>query len=83
MWATTAFSSVDPSDAAKSAGSSRPARFYTRYGNPTVQAFEEAVASLEGAESALARPLFLFSRTSGPKGCATDWTEKGYDAERG
>lgn len=54
LWATTAFSSVDPSDAAKSAGSSRPARFYTRYGNPTVQAFEEAVASLEGAESALA-----------------------------
>jgi cystathionine beta-lyase/cystathionine gamma-synthase len=54
LWATTAFSSEDPSDAAKVAGSSRPSRFYTRYGNPTVKAFEEAVAALEGAESALA-----------------------------
>jgi cystathionine beta-lyase/cystathionine gamma-synthase len=30
------------------------AGFYTRYGNPTTRAFEDAVASLEGAESALA-----------------------------
>src|SRR4051812_42633690 len=29
-------------------------RFYSRYGNPTVRAFEEAVADLEGAESARA-----------------------------
>jgi cystathionine beta-lyase/cystathionine gamma-synthase len=54
LWATSAFSSEDPTDAAKAAGSSRPSRFYTRYGNPTVKAFEEAVAALEGAESALA-----------------------------
>jgi cystathionine beta-lyase/cystathionine gamma-synthase len=30
------------------------AGFYTRYGNPTTRAFEDAVAALEGAESALA-----------------------------
>ena len=54
LWATTAFSSTDPADAACSAGSTRPTRFYTRYGNPTINAFEQAVASLEGAQSALA-----------------------------
>jgi cystathionine beta-lyase/cystathionine gamma-synthase len=32
----------------------RPQHFYSRYGNPTVRAFEEAVAALEGAEDALA-----------------------------
>jgi len=30
------------------------AGFYTRYGNPTTRAFEDAVAALEGTESALA-----------------------------
>lgn len=54
LWATTAFSSTDPAEAACSAGSTRPSRFYTRYGNPTINAFEEAVAALEGAEAALA-----------------------------
>lgn len=29
-------------------------RFYTRYGNPTVSAFEQAIAELEGAEAARA-----------------------------
>jgi len=29
-------------------------RFYSRYGNPTVQGFEDAIADLEGAESARA-----------------------------
>ena len=53
-WNTTAFSSVDAIAAARAAGATRPSRFYTRYGNPTVQAFEEAVASLEGTEAALA-----------------------------
>lgn len=54
LWATTAFSSIDPAEAAESAASTRPTRFYTRYGNPTINAFEQAVASLEGAEAALA-----------------------------
>ena len=54
LWATTAFSSTDPAEAACSAGSTRPSRFYKRYGNPKINAFEEAVAALEGAEAALA-----------------------------
>jgi cystathionine beta-lyase/cystathionine gamma-synthase len=54
LWASAVFSFVDGEDAALAARSSRPARFYSRYGNPTVRAFEEAVAALEGAESALA-----------------------------
>jgi cystathionine beta-lyase/cystathionine gamma-synthase len=33
---------------------SRPREFYARYGNPTVGAFEDAIASLEGAEAARA-----------------------------
>jgi cystathionine beta-lyase/cystathionine gamma-synthase len=36
------------------ATASRAERFYGRYANPTVSAFEEAVAELEGAEAALA-----------------------------
>jgi cystathionine gamma-synthase/methionine-gamma-lyase len=35
-------------------GATRPGYVYTRYGNPTVSAFEAAVASLEGAEAAFA-----------------------------
>ena len=31
-----------------------PNRFYSRYGNPTVRGFEDAIAELEGAESARA-----------------------------
>lgn len=54
LFVTTAFSSTDPATAARSAASNRPQRFYTRYGNPTTNAFEQAVAALEGAESALA-----------------------------
>ena len=34
--------------------SARAERFYSRYANPTVTAFEDAVAELEGAEAALA-----------------------------
>ena len=36
------------------ATSTQASTFYTRYGNPTVNAFEEAVAELEGAEAARA-----------------------------
>ena len=36
------------------ASSARADRFYGRYANPTVKAFEDAVAELEGAEAGLA-----------------------------
>ena len=32
----------------------RAEQFYSRYGNPTVKAFEDAIAELEGAEAARA-----------------------------
>ncbi len=54
LWATTTFEADDLDDALRRATSPRPTRFYSRYGNPTVRAFEEAVATLEGAEAAQA-----------------------------
>jgi cystathionine beta-lyase/cystathionine gamma-synthase len=36
------------------ATTARPTRYYARFGSPSVQEFESAVAALEGAESALA-----------------------------
>lgn len=41
-------------DARRGATRPRSERFYSRYANPTVTAFEQAIAELEGAESALA-----------------------------
>ncbi len=40
--------------ARKASAGARAGQLYGRYANPTVNAFEEAIASLEGAESALA-----------------------------
>lgn len=37
----------------------RPTHFYSRYGNPTVRAFEDAVARLEGAQAAIGTPSGL------------------------
>ena len=41
-------------DAAEKAASTHPERFYTRWGNPTVQILENAVAEMERGEKALA-----------------------------
>ncbi len=54
LWNSTAFESTSISEARKLATTSRPERFYSRYGNPSVAAFEEAIAELEGAECARA-----------------------------
>jgi cystathionine beta-lyase/cystathionine gamma-synthase len=48
-WASTSFD-----EAKQRAAGLRADGFYSRYANPTVRAFEEAVAELEGAEAALA-----------------------------
>lgn len=53
---TSAFTFDDAAAFAAAAGAERPADFYTRYGNPTVRAFEDAVARLESAEAAIAAP---------------------------
>ncbi|HWH35465.1 MAG TPA: PLP-dependent aspartate aminotransferase family protein [Acidimicrobiales bacterium] len=54
LWATSTFETPDVDTSRRLATSLRPARFYSRYGNPTVRAFEEAVADLEAAPAAQA-----------------------------
>lgn len=54
LWATTTFVTPTVEDGRRMATVAGAPRFYTRYGNPTVGAFEQAIADLEGAESARA-----------------------------
>jgi cystathionine beta-lyase/cystathionine gamma-synthase len=54
LWPTSTFVSPSVDDARRMATSVGADRFYTRYGNPTVKGFEDAIAQLEGAEAARA-----------------------------
>ncbi len=54
LWATSTFVTPTVEEGRKMATAVGAAQFYTRYGNPTVNAFEEAIADLEGAEAARA-----------------------------
>lgn len=54
LWATSTFAAPTVDDARRMATTVGADRFYSRYGNPTVAAFEDAVADLEGAEAARA-----------------------------
>jgi cystathionine beta-lyase/cystathionine gamma-synthase len=54
LWATTTFVTPTVAEGRRMATSTGAHRFYSRYGNPTVRGFEEAIADLEGAESARA-----------------------------
>lgn len=54
LWASTTWESAGLDDAERRATGTRAGEFYSRYANPTVRSFEEAVAALEGAEDALA-----------------------------
>jgi cystathionine beta-lyase/cystathionine gamma-synthase len=54
LWTTSTWSSESLDDARRRATSARPSAFYSRYANPTVRSFEDAIAQLEGAEAALA-----------------------------
>ncbi len=54
LWATAAFVSPSADEARRMATSTGADRFYSRYGNPTVAAFESAIADLEQAEAARA-----------------------------
>lgn len=54
LWATSTFESQTADEAHTLATSVGATTFYSRYGNPTVNAFEEAIAELEGAEAARA-----------------------------
>ena len=54
LWASSTWVSHGLADARKRATGRRSSEFYSRYSNPTVRAFEEAIAALEGAEDAIA-----------------------------
>lgn len=54
LFPTTIFSAETVEEASKLATSVGSDRFYSRYGNPTVAAFQDAVAELEGAEASRA-----------------------------
>ncbi|HEX9682585.1 MAG TPA: PLP-dependent aspartate aminotransferase family protein [Acidimicrobiales bacterium] len=54
LWSTTTFAFDRVEDASRKATTPRVRDLYGRYGNPTVAAFEETVAALEGAEASLA-----------------------------
>lgn len=54
VWASSTFEMDSLADGRKQAMRPRTTRFYGRHGNPSVRAFEDAVAELEGAEAAMA-----------------------------
>ncbi|MHB1139725.1 MAG: PLP-dependent transferase, partial [Microthrixaceae bacterium] len=54
LWSTSTFVTPTVEEGRRMATSVGASTFYTRYGNPTVNAFEEAIAELEGAEAARA-----------------------------
>lgn len=53
IWQTTTFSAETAEDFAEIAVATRPAEFYTRYGNPNHAMVEATLAALEGGESAM------------------------------
>ena len=54
LWASSTWESDGLDDAHRRATALRHDGFYSRYSNPTVRSFEQAVAELEGAEDSLA-----------------------------
>jgi len=54
IWASSTFEVDSVADGRRLATRPKAPEFYSRYGNPTVNAFEDAVAALEGAEAAQA-----------------------------
>ncbi|MGA3167390.1 MAG: PLP-dependent aspartate aminotransferase family protein [Terriglobia bacterium] len=54
IYQSTTFAAVDSDEMAALYSGEKPGYMYTRYGNPTVHAFEEKVAALEGGEAAQA-----------------------------
>lgn len=54
IWTSTTYVSPSVEAGREMASAVGPSRFYTRYGNPSIKAFEDAIAALEGAEAARA-----------------------------
>jgi methionine-gamma-lyase len=53
IWQTSTFSADSSEQFAEISTATRPAEFYTRYGNPTHRQAEATIAALEGGEAAL------------------------------
>ncbi len=53
IWQSSTFEFKEPEHVADAATATRPETFYTRYGNPNFTAVQDAIATLEGGESAL------------------------------
>ncbi len=54
IWTSTTYEIGTPANAARIASTPRVPRFYSRHGNPSVRAFEDAMAEVEGTEASLA-----------------------------
>jgi cystathionine beta-lyase/cystathionine gamma-synthase len=54
LWASSVWVTPTLDEARRMSTESRAGHFYSRYSNPTVTAFEDAIAQLEGADAALA-----------------------------
>jgi cystathionine beta-lyase/cystathionine gamma-synthase len=54
LFPSTTYEVTSVDDHRQMAGIARPPHYYSRFGSPSVQEFEQAVAALEGAEAALA-----------------------------
>jgi methionine-gamma-lyase len=54
IYQSTTFAAADSDEMAALYSGEKPGYMYTRYGNPTVRAFEEKIAALEAGEAALA-----------------------------
>lgn len=54
LWGTSTWQTAGLDDTRRRATGMRAPDFYSRYANPTVRAFEEAISAVEGAEDALA-----------------------------
>jgi len=54
LWASSTWDTTDVDGTNAAAKMQHAAGFYSRYANPTVQSFEQAIAELEGTEAALA-----------------------------
>ncbi len=54
LWASSTWDTTDLDGTHAGATTVHGTGFYSRYANPTVQSFEQAIAKLEGTEAALA-----------------------------
>ena len=64
LYPSTTYEVASTDEHLRMAATARTSRYYSRYGSPSVQEFEAAVADLEGAEAALASASGMAAVTS-------------------